>query len=110
MNFAPHRLIFWGLRNFEKSQHAVAKIRTGQVVYSLLDASINASVMEMYAASGTARGGVLEANGAASVKYRTVDLRATMHRLDDEYKLKNADGNSDLQKEILSLITSRENA
>jgi acetyl-CoA carboxylase/biotin carboxylase 1 len=85
-----------------------AEIRGGAWV--VLDASINASVMEMYAASGTARGGVLEANGAASVKYRTVDLRATMHRLDDEYKLKNADGNSDLQKEILSLITSRENA
>ena len=59
-----------------------AEIRGGAWV--VLDASINASVMEMYAASGTARGGVLEANGAASVKYRTKDLITTMHRLDDK--------------------------
>jgi acetyl-CoA carboxylase/biotin carboxylase 1 len=44
-----------------------AEIRGGAWV--VLDASINSSVMEMYASSGTARGGVLEANGAASVKY-----------------------------------------
>jgi acetyl-CoA carboxylase/biotin carboxylase 1 len=89
-----------------------AEIRGGAWV--VLDASINASVMEMYAASGTARGGVLEGNGAASVKYRTKDMIATMHRLDDELKsldgkLKNAVGNSALQKEIESQITSREN-
>jgi acetyl-CoA carboxylase/biotin carboxylase 1 len=59
-----------------------AEIRGGAWV--VLDASINASVMEMYAASGSARGGVLEANGAASVKYRTKDLIITMHRLDNE--------------------------
>lgn len=59
-----------------------AEIRGGAWV--VLDASINASVMEMYAAKGTARGGVLEANGAASVKYRTKDLIVTMHRLDDK--------------------------
>lgn len=59
-----------------------AEIRGGAWV--VLDASINASVMEMYASAGTARGGVLEANGAASVKYRTKDLIKTMHRLDDE--------------------------
>ena len=58
-----------------------AEIRGGAWV--VLDASINSSVMEMYAAKGTARGGVLEANGAASVKYRMKDLVATMHRLDD---------------------------
>lgn len=57
-----------------------AEIRGGAWV--VLDASINASVMEMYAAKGTARGGVLEAAGAASVKYRSKDLLATMHRLD----------------------------
>jgi len=56
------------------------EIRGGAWV--VLDASINASVMEMYATKGTARGGVLEANGAASVKYRTRDLIKTMHRLD----------------------------
>ncbi|CAB9525754.1 Acetyl-CoA carboxylase 1 [Seminavis robusta] len=59
-----------------------AEIRGGAWV--VLDASINASVMEMYASSKTARGGVLEANGAASVKYRTPDLIVTMHRLDDQ--------------------------
>ena len=56
------------------------EIRGGAWV--VLDSCINASVMEMYATKGTARGGVLEANGAASVKYRTRDLIATMHRLD----------------------------
>jgi acetyl-CoA carboxylase/biotin carboxylase 1 len=59
-----------------------AEIRGGAWV--VLDASINASVMEMYAAAGSARGGVLEANGAASVKYRTKDLIITMHRLDEK--------------------------
>ena len=59
-----------------------AEVRGGAWV--VLDASINASVMEMYAAKGTARGGVLEANGAASVKYRSKDLIDTMHRLDDK--------------------------
>ena len=58
-----------------------AEIRGGAWV--VLDASINSNVMEMYAASNSARGGVLEANGAASVKYRTQDLITTMHRLDD---------------------------
>jgi acetyl-CoA carboxylase/biotin carboxylase 1 len=60
------------------------EIRGGAWV--VLDASINASVMEMYACAGTARGGVLEANGAASVKYRTKELISTMHRLDEELK------------------------
>lgn len=60
------------------------EIRGGAWV--VLDPSINSSVMEMYASSGTARGGVLEANGAASVKYRVKDLLKTMHRLDDRLK------------------------
>jgi len=59
-----------------------AEIRGGAWV--VLDASINAGVMGMYASKGTARGGVLEANGAASVKYRRNDLIITMHRLDDK--------------------------
>jgi acetyl-CoA carboxylase/biotin carboxylase 1 len=59
-----------------------AEIRGGAWV--VLDASINSAVMEMYAAAGSARGGVLEANGAAAVKYRTKDLISTMHRLDDK--------------------------
>ena len=58
------------------------EIRGGAWV--VLDSSINPSVMEMYAASRSARGGVLEANGAASVKYRTPELLVTMHRLDDK--------------------------
>merc|ERR1712038_1267329 len=61
-----------------------AEVRGGAWV--VLDASINASVMEMYAAAGSARGGVLEANGAASVKYRTKDLIKTMHRLDKQLR------------------------
>lgn len=62
-----------------------AEIRGGAWV--VLDASINSKVMEMYAAKDTARGGVLEANGAASVKYRSKDLISTMHRLDDQLKV-----------------------
>jgi acetyl-CoA carboxylase/biotin carboxylase 1 len=59
-----------------------AEIRGGAWV--VLDASINASVMEMYATKGTARGNVLEANGAASVKYREKDLLQTMRRVDEK--------------------------
>ena len=59
-----------------------AEIRGGAWV--VLDASINESVMEMYASAEHARGGVLEANGAASVKYRTKDILTTMHRLDEK--------------------------
>mmetsp|Transcript_985 Transcript_985/g.1280 ORF Transcript_985/g.1280 Transcript_985/m.1280 type:complete len:2367 (-) Transcript_985:92-7192(-) len=86
------------------------EIRGGAWV--VLDASINASVMEMYATKGTARGGVLEANGAASVKYRTRDLITTMHRLDDtlqkyDEQLKATDDESDKQK-IGKLISGRE--
>jgi acetyl-CoA carboxylase/biotin carboxylase 1 len=67
-----------------------AEIRGGAWV--VLDASINSGSMEMYASAGTARGGVLEANGAASVKYRTKDLLVTMHRIDDQLQ--------DLEKKI----------
>lgn len=59
-----------------------AEIRGGAWV--VLDASINSAVMEMYATSGTARGGVLEANGAAAVKYREKDLLKSMRRIDDK--------------------------
>lgn len=86
-----------------------AEIRGGAWV--VLDASINASVMEMYAAKRTARGGVLEANGAASVKYRTKDLILTMHRLDDRLKdmdalLVSAEG--DLARKVKDAISKRE--
>jgi acetyl-CoA carboxylase / biotin carboxylase 1 len=89
-----------------------AEIRGGAWV--VLDASINASVMEMYASSGTARGGVLEANGAASVKYRTPDLIVTMHRLDDQLislDAKLASETSDIGKRaIVDEIKHRERA
>jgi len=81
-----------------------AEIRGGAWV--VLDASINKSVMEMYASSGSARGGVLEANGAASVKYRTRDLLKTMHRLDDNLIALCAKPETD---EIKRSITQREN-
>ena len=89
-----------------------AEIRGGAWV--VLDASINASVMEMYAAKDTARGGVLEANGAASVKYRTKDLIATMHRLDaqlidfDAQLVKTTKSDNQVEKEIMSQIRTRE--
>lgn len=87
------------------------EIRGGAWV--VLDASINASVMEMYAAKGSARGGVLEANGAASVKYRSKDLIATMHRLDNhlidlDAKLISAKGDAKLENHVQEQISSRE--
>lgn len=86
-----------------------AEVRGGAWV--VLDASINAAVMEMYAAKGTARGGVLEPNGAASVKYRKKHLLTTMHRLDHELvkldaKLK--EGGDDAATK--ALIAKRENS
>jgi len=86
-----------------------AEIRGGAWV--VLDASINKSVMEMYATAGSARGGVLEANGAASVKYRVKDLLKTMHRLDDKLKALRAKSTSSIDdiEEIEKSISLREN-
>ena len=87
-----------------------AEIRGGAWV--VLDASINANVMEMYASSGTARGGVLEANGTAAVKYRQKDLLKTMHRIDE--KMKSLQGklnfttNDDERTTLLAEIKRRE--
>jgi acetyl-CoA carboxylase/biotin carboxylase 1 len=86
-----------------------AEIRGGAWV--VLDASINPSVMEMYAAAGTARGGVLEANGAAAVKYREKDLLKSMRRIDEKLiglykKLESA--SADASDEIRKSITDRE--
>lgn len=86
-----------------------AEIRGGAWV--VLDASINASVMEMYAAKGSARGGVLEAAGAATVKYRSRDLVTTMHRLDGilqglDTRLASCEGED--KASILSEISKRE--
>lgn len=89
-----------------------AEIRGGAWV--VLDASINAGCMEMFASTNTARGGVLEANGAASVKYRTKDLLISMHRLDEQLKkLDNTleDSSDATTKEsIQDLISKRERA
>ncbi|KAJ1432269.1 carboxyl transferase domain-containing protein [Ochromonadaceae sp. CCMP2298] len=56
-----------------------AELRGGAWV--VVDSTINADVMEFYAAED-ARGGVLEAAGAASIKFRDRDIVATAHRLD----------------------------
>ena len=89
-----------------------AEIRGGAWV--VLDASINAGCMEMYAASGTARGGVLEANGAASVKYRTAELLTTMHRLDDQLltldKQLNVEADATTKELVQAQIAKRERA
>ena len=49
----------------------------------VVDSTINADSMEFYAAED-ARGGVLEATGAVSIKFREKDLKASAHRLDSE--------------------------
>lgn len=89
-----------------------AEIRGGAWV--VLDASINESVMEMYASADNARGGVLEANGAASVKYRTKDMLATMHRLDEKLKSLDAELQGRVceveRQEVMDAIQEREQA
>jgi len=47
----------------------------------VVDSTINSDVMEFYAAED-ARGGVLEAAGAASIKFRDRDIITTAHRTD----------------------------
>jgi len=56
-----------------------AELRGGAWV--VVDPTIHAEVMEMYAADD-ARGGVLEPNGAASIKFREPEYIAAAHRLD----------------------------
>jgi acetyl-CoA carboxylase / biotin carboxylase 1 len=56
-----------------------AELRGGAWV--VVDHTINKDVMEFYAAED-ARGGVLEATGIASIKYRDPEIKATAHRLD----------------------------
>jgi len=57
-----------------------AELRGGAWV--VVDHTINADVMEFYAAEDS-RGGVLEAAGAASIKYRDQDIINTAHRIDE---------------------------
>jgi len=88
-----------------------AEIRGGAWV--VLDASINSAVMEMYASSDSSRGGVLEANGLASVKYRVKDLKLTMHRVDKRLKeldsiLANITDDEAQERELRDLIEQRE--
>jgi acetyl-CoA carboxylase / biotin carboxylase 1 len=73
-----------------------AELRGGAWV--VVDHTINDDVMEFYAAE-TARGGVLEAAGAASIKYRERDIIKTAHRTDKglielDIKLKCAKNNN----------------
>lgn len=56
-----------------------AELRGGAWV--VVDSTINSDVMEFYAAED-ARGGVLEAAGAASIKFREKDIIETAHRVD----------------------------
>ncbi len=56
-----------------------AELRGGAWV--VVDSTINAEVMEFYAAED-ARGGVLEAAGAASIKFRDREIVETAHRID----------------------------
>ncbi|MES1910740.1 MAG: hypothetical protein MHM6MM_003275 [Cercozoa sp. M6MM] len=51
--------------------------------WAVLDSSINARMMEMYA-SPQARGGVLEPEGTIGIKLRKPKLKAMAHRLDDK--------------------------
>ncbi|EWM22725.1 acetyl- carboxylase alpha [Nannochloropsis gaditana] len=56
-----------------------AELRGGAWV--VVDPTIHAEAMEMYAATAS-RGGVLEPNGAAEIKFREKDYVAAAHRLD----------------------------
>ena len=60
-----------------------AELRGGAWV--VVDSTINSDIMEFYAAENS-RGGVLEAAGAASIKFRSKDVLATAHRLDTTLK------------------------
>jgi acetyl-CoA carboxylase/biotin carboxylase 1 len=51
----------------------------------VIDPTINADMMEMYADSN-ARGGILEPPGICEVKFRKPDLIKAMHRLDTKLK------------------------
>lgn len=58
-----------------------AELRGGAWV--VVDSTINADVMEFYAAED-ARGGVLEATGAASIKFREREIVEAAHRIDHQ--------------------------
>lgn len=74
------------LRNY-KSPLFVYIVPNGELrggAWVVLDPSINADMMEMYA-DKQARAGVLEAEGMVEIKFRKDKLRSTMARLDETY-------------------------
>ncbi|GAB5037312.1 biotin carboxylase, partial [Nannochloropsis oceanica] len=95
-----------------------AELRGGAWV--VVDPTIHSEVMEMYAAT-EARGGVLEPNGAAEIKFREKDYVATAHRLDRQLQgmdarmreLEGKEGGKERDAEVKALqkeIKERENA
>ena len=79
-----------------------AELRGGAWV--VVDSTINSDVMEFYAAED-ARGGVLEATGAASIKYRDKEIRQTANRVDPVLEQLNSDLQScddDAKKRVIS--------
>lgn len=89
-----------------------AELRGGAWV--VVDHTINNDVMEFYAAED-ARGGVLEATGIASIKYRDPEIKATAHRLDhvlirlrEELNVANETNDVELKKKIEKQIQNRE--
>lgn len=89
-----------------------AELRGGAWV--VVDSTINSDVMEFYAAED-ARGGVLEAAGAASIKFRDQDIIATAHRidhvlvsLDAELAAARAAGDKELESKVYKQVSHRE--
>jgi acetyl-CoA carboxylase/biotin carboxylase 1 len=89
-----------------------AELRGGAWV--VVDSTINSDVMEFYAAEN-ARGGVLEAAGAASIKFRDQDIISTSHRLDHvliqldaQLAEAKAAGNKEQESKLFKQITQRE--
>ncbi|CAE7413431.1 accA [Symbiodinium microadriaticum] len=87
-----------------------AELRGGAWV--VVDHTINKDVMEFYAAED-ARGGVLEAAGAASIKFRDNEILKTANRLDPiliglQRELAAAKGNDGQCKEIKIRMTVRQ--
>jgi acetyl-CoA carboxylase carboxyltransferase component len=85
-----------------------AELRGGAWV--VMDSTINGDVMEFYAAEDS-RGGVLEATGAAVIKYRDAEVMQTAHRIDGilaqlDMALSQATGET--AAEIKKQITQRE--
>jgi acetyl-CoA carboxylase/biotin carboxylase 1 len=89
-----------------------AELRGGAWV--VVDSTINSDVMEFYAAED-ARGGVLEATGAASIKFRDNDIIATAHRLDHalvrldaQLAAAKAAGDKEAESKLFRQISQRE--